>query len=171
MTYSTYARVEFSLGELTDLTSVRHSLNSIPYRGGWTSTAWALYWANVLLNPSEGYGARPDSLGIPKIAVLITDGRSNLFPIEPYASFLRESGVQVFTVGIGNIYLPELLHIASDPDEQHLFLLDSFSDATNFVDFLSFTTCDCEFCMYVCMLFVCMFVYLFVAPGNVYWRV
>lgn len=43
---------------------------------------------------------------------------------------------------MGNIYLPELLHIASDPDSQHVFLLDSYRDASNFVDFLSITTCD-----------------------------
>lgn len=46
-------------------------------------------------DPSMGFGARPFSEGIPKIAILITDGQSNLFPIEPYATQLRESGVQV----------------------------------------------------------------------------
>ena len=51
---------------------------------------------------------------------------------------------QVFTVGIGNIYLPELLNIASDPDIDYVFLLQSFSDAPYFVDFLSFTACDGE---------------------------
>ena len=50
--------------------------------------------------------------------------------------------LQVYTVGIGNIYLPELRFIASDPDEQHVFLLNSFNDAAGFVDLLSFTTCD-----------------------------
>lgn len=144
VTYSTYSRVEFSLNELTSLAAIQRALRFIPYRQGWTATAWGLYWAAILLDPSQGFGARPASLGIPKIAVLITDGQSNLFPIEPYASTLRERGVQVFTVGIGDIYLPELLHIASDPDEDHVFLLDSFNDAPNFVDFLSFITCDCE---------------------------
>ena len=47
-------------------------------------------------------------------------------------------------MGIGEIDLDELLFIASDPDSRHVFLLDSFNDAPNFVDFLSFTTCDGE---------------------------
>jgi hypothetical protein len=50
----------------------------------------------------------------------------------------------VYTVGIGNIYLPELQFIASDPDPLHVFLLDSYSDAPSFVDFLSFTTCNSQ---------------------------
>ena len=45
--------------------------------------------------PSEGFGARPESEGIPKIAVLLTDGRSNLYPVSQYAAELRNAGVQV----------------------------------------------------------------------------
>ncbi len=77
-----------------------------------------------------------------RVAILITDGRSNILSIAEFAPALREFGVQVYTVGIGNIFLEELLFIASDPDPLHVFLLDSFSDASAFVDFLSFTTCD-----------------------------
>jgi len=52
------------------------------------------------------------------------------------------SSLQVFTVGIGNVYLQELKTIASDPDLQHIFLLNSFKDAPYFADFLSYTTCE-----------------------------
>ena len=41
--------------------------------------------------------------------------------------------------------MPELRFIASDPDVQHVFLLNSFNDAANFVDLLSFTTCDSKY--------------------------
>lgn len=50
--------------------------------------------------------------------------------------------MQVYTVGIGNIYLDELRFIASDPDINHVYLLSSFNDAPDFVDFLSITACD-----------------------------
>ncbi len=52
--------------------------------------------------------------------------------------------LQVYAVGIGNIYLDELRFIASDPDIDHVFVLNSFNDAPKFVDFLSFTACDSE---------------------------
>lgn len=48
----------------------------------------------------------------------------------------------MYTVGIGDINVPELQFIASDPDRQHVFILNSFNDAQSFVDRLSLTTCD-----------------------------
>ena len=99
LTFSTHARLEFDLDAHSDFASLQNALDDIPYRGGWTATAWALFWARIVLQaaPYNGvsYGARPESLGIPRIAVLITDGRSNLNPIEPHATLLRLSGVQV----------------------------------------------------------------------------
>ena len=104
-----------------------------------------------MLDPTRGYGARSALQGIPKVAVLLTDGRSNLYRIDEVAPLLRNSGVQVYTVGIGNIYVPELQFIASDPDNLHVFLLNSYTDAPNFVDFLSFTACDCK-CVLISLL-------------------
>ncbi len=94
VTYSTSARVEFSLDTHQDLASLQHALMGISFHGGWTATAWGLYFARVMLDPYSGFGARPDSEGAPKIAILLTDGRSNLVPIARHAADLREK-VQV----------------------------------------------------------------------------
>ncbi len=45
-------------------------------------------------------------------------------------------------MGIGDINLPELLNISSDPDIHHVFLLKNFDDAPYFTDFLISTTCE-----------------------------
>ncbi len=94
VTYSTTARVEFALDTHQTLLDLQQAVLDIPYRGGFTATAWALAFAKVMLTPTE-YGARPESEGIPKIAVLITDGRSNLYPVTRFAADLRNAGVQV----------------------------------------------------------------------------
>ncbi len=75
---------------------------------------------------------------------LYIDGRTNRNTgvLSSRAAALRNSGVQVYTVGIGNIAVNELQAIASDPDDEHVFILGSFLDAAGFVDFLSVTTCD-----------------------------
>ena len=144
MTYSTGATIRFDLDDHQTLHSLQSAIASVRYTGGYTATALALFLARIVLDPTRDYGARPLSNGIPRIAVLLTDGRSNLYSIIEFATNLRRSGVLVYTVGIENIYLPELRFIASDPDPLHVFLLDSFNDAAGFVDFLSFTTCDGE---------------------------
>lgn len=73
-----------------------------------------------------------------------TDGRSNRGNLRAAAQALRNSGVQVYTVGIGGIDVNELREIASDPDDEHVFILSNYLDAAGFVDFLSVTTCDSE---------------------------
>ena len=70
------------------------------------------------------------------------DGFSNRGNLNTDAPALRNAGVQVYTVGIGNINIDQLRLIASDPDNEHVFILRNFLDAAGFVDFLSVTTCD-----------------------------
>ena len=52
-------------------------------------------------NVTSGLGARPISSGVPRIAVILTDGKSNGRNALPYATRLKEEGVIVFSVGIG----------------------------------------------------------------------
>ena len=75
---------------------------------------------------------------------LDADGRTNrnTGSLSSRAAALRNSGVQVYAIGIGNIAVNELRVIASDPDDEHVFILRSFLDAAGFVDLLSVTTCD-----------------------------
>lgn len=74
----------------------------------------------------------------------IIDGRSNRGNLNAAAPALRNSAVQVYAVGIGNIDGNQLRFIASDPDSDHVFTLRNYLDAAGFVDFLSVTTCDSE---------------------------
>ncbi len=72
VTYSRSSRIEFDLKEYTNLGSLTSAIDDIPYRGGRTVTALALNDARMALDPSQNYGARPASEGIPRIAILIT---------------------------------------------------------------------------------------------------
>ena len=141
-TFSSGAREDFDLDRYLTNRRVARAIDRIGYRGGWTHTALALDLAtNAFNNPSRS-GARPVSAGIPRVVVLITDGRSNTYSITQPAVNLLASGVTVFSVGVGNVDRNELRFIASDPDEEHVFLLRSFTDAASFVQLISGTTCD-----------------------------
>ena len=145
ITYSTSAKVRFDLDDYHSKWSILSAISSVNFIGGWTATALGLFQAGVLLNPVQNRGARPISDGIPRVIILLTDGKSNRYPIDEVAESLHNFGVQVYTVGIGNVFLPELKFIASDPDPYHIFLLNSFNDAEGFVDLLSVTTCDSKY--------------------------
>ena len=98
--------------------------------------------AAELFNDPSSSGARPVSAGIPHVFVLITDGRSNIYSITQPAIDLQAAGVTVYSIGIGNYNLDKLLFIASDPDIDHVFLLQSYTDAAFFTQLLRGTSCD-----------------------------
>ena len=67
----------------------------------------------------------------PNLAIVITDGASNVNPhlTVPEALKVHNAGITVLAVGISsNISIPELMGIASDPDEDNMFTLDSYVD-------------------------------------------
>ena len=142
ISFSTGANVEFDFDDHSTLRQVQGAISRISYNGGYTHTAIALELAAELFNDPSSSGARPISAGIPRVVVLITDGRSNTYSITQPAIDLRAAGVTVYSIGIGNYNLNELLFIASDPDMDHVFLLQSYTDAAFFTQLLRGTTCD-----------------------------
>lgn len=96
-----------------------------------TNTADALIRLRTEVFTLEG-GARATDIAIPRVAVVITDGRSNVNAslTIPSALALREGGTTVYSVGVGdNIVMEELLAIASSP--KNVQLLEGF-DVTEF---------------------------------------
>lgn len=143
--FSRYSHLEFDLDDYTSLNRVSRKIRRIDYRGGSTATALGLNTTADILNPANNRGARLASEGIPKVAILITDGKSNRYPLTYAVPHLKSLGVQVYALGIVNPDVAELQFISSDPDRQHVFLLNSYNDAAGFVDFLSIQTCDSKF--------------------------
>jgi len=114
--FSSGATLHFDLSEHTDIAALSTAINpGLPYDGGSTNTAAAL---SLLLSSAQdgSMGLRP---GHPAIAIVITDGRSNVNQAQtiPNAQSVHASNIfqQVYAVGIGNADLTELNAIASDP--------------------------------------------------------
>ena len=69
--------------------------------------------------------SRPQSR---KAIFLITDGYSNGGDPRPTAELLKTLGVELFTFGIRNGNVKELKAMASDPKDEHCFIVDSFEE-------------------------------------------
>lgn len=63
-----------------------------------------------------------------KAIFLITDGYSNGGDPRPVAAALRERGVEIFTLGIWQGNIRELHDMASQPKEQHCYLVHNFAE-------------------------------------------
>ncbi|KAF0024142.1 hypothetical protein F2P81_022944 [Scophthalmus maximus] len=79
--------------------------------------------------------------GVPKIAILITDGKSQ-DDVAPPAQGLRSAGIEVFAIGVKDADENELKAIASGPEETHVYNVADFSVMSDIVDGLTKTVCD-----------------------------
>ena len=125
--FSTSVFVQFGLTTYSNRLSLTSAVNNIQYIGDGTNTADAL-----LLLASRGFiGARPLDQGVPRVAIVVTDGRSN----DPSATasaaneLRQDSSITTYAVGIGDADLTELNTIASTRNGVKLVRFISSFDA------------------------------------------
>ena len=84
-------------------------------------------------------GARPEEDGLPRILIVLTDGRSSDSVLTP-ARLLRNQNIVIYAIGIGNYDSTQLNQIASS--SSHVILLASFTDLADFTATLTASTCN-----------------------------
>ncbi|XP_039977374.1 collagen alpha-1(XIV) chain-like isoform X2 [Xiphias gladius] len=135
--YSGDPRIEWHLNAHTTKEAVIDAVKNLPYKGGNTLTGLALTF--ILENSFKPEsGSRP---GVPKIGILITDGKSQ-DDVSPPAQSLREAGIELFAIGVKNADENELKAIASPPEETHVYNVADFSVMSDIVEGLTKTICD-----------------------------
>ena len=124
LTYGSSYTFEFYLNTYSTKVDVLNAIDNIYFNGGGTNTAGALD-AIRYYGFTEANGARPSSQGVPRIAIVITDGYSNSYSATYYSALqLHNDGIVVFGVGIAGANVNELYSIASDPS--YVSFLSSF---------------------------------------------
>ncbi|XP_042267430.1 collagen alpha-1(XII) chain-like [Thunnus maccoyii] len=83
-------------------------------------------------------GRRADSQ---KIAILITDRKSQDDPFLT-SQHLRDSGIEVYAIGVKKADETQLRAVASDPDETHMYSVSDFSFLLDIIDKLTINLCN-----------------------------
>ncbi|XP_037533181.1 collagen alpha-1(XIV) chain [Nematolebias whitei] len=135
--YSGDPRVEWHLNTYSTKDAVIDAVRTLPYKGGNTLTGLALNFISENYFKPE-FGSR---LGVPKIGILITDGKSQDDVIPP-AKSLREAGVELFAIGVKNADENELRYIASEPEETHIYNVADFNVMSLIVEALTKMVCE-----------------------------
>ncbi|XP_060724376.1 matrilin-4 isoform X3 [Tachysurus vachellii] len=119
--YSSQVQNVFSLKQyITHEDMVKAIKDIIPLAQG-TMTGLAIRYAmNVAFSAEEG--ARNN---VPHVAVIVTDGRPQ-DRVAEVAAAARESGIEIFAVGVARADMTSLRAMASPPFEDHVFLVESF---------------------------------------------
>lgn len=136
--YSDEPYQEFLLKDHFDASSLLAAIERLPYRTGQTETGKAI---SFLLSQyfTEEAGSRARQR-VPQIAVVITDGDSSDDVEEP-AQQLREQGVIVFGIGVGQANLGELQLIANRPAQRFLFTIENYQALQTLTSTLMQTIC------------------------------
>ncbi|KAJ0062737.1 hypothetical protein NL108_004377, partial [Boleophthalmus pectinirostris] len=120
--YSTDTRTEFTLTQYNRRGDLLQAISTLPYKGGNTMTGEAIeYLLNNIF--TEAAGSRD---GFPKVAMIITDGKSQ-DPVEEHARRLRNIGVEIFVLGIKGADEDELKEMASTPHNKHVYNVPNFN--------------------------------------------
>uniref|UniRef100_A0A8C6YAS9 Collagen type XIV alpha 1 chain n=1 Tax=Naja naja TaxID=35670 RepID=A0A8C6YAS9_NAJNA len=134
--YSGDPRIEWHLNSYNTKETVLEAVRNLPYKGGNTLTGLALTFI-LENNFKPDAGSRP---GVPKIGILITDGKSQDDVIPP-AKNLRDAGIELFAIGVKNADENELKEIASEPHSTHVYNVADFSLMNSIVEELTKTVC------------------------------
>uniref|UniRef100_A0A3B3Q6A1 Collagen alpha-1(XXVIII) chain n=1 Tax=Paramormyrops kingsleyae TaxID=1676925 RepID=A0A3B3Q6A1_9TELE len=128
--YSLEIHLEFNLARYMTKQDVKQAIRKMPYMGEGTYTGTAIRRATQ----EAFYSART---GVRKVAIVITDGQTDKREPVKLDIAVREAhaaNIEMYALGIVNStdptqaeFLRELNLIASDPDSEHMYLIDDFN--------------------------------------------
>ena len=127
MIYGTTVQPILNLDESFDQTVVVDKIRNAPYLSTNTATGDAIMLM-VKTGFTEAKGAHPPNLAIPRVGIVLTDGKSNtVVDVHVAAQAARDKSIEMFAFGIGReINDKELLEIAGSQERK--FKIDSFDN-------------------------------------------
>ncbi|CAG5865883.1 unnamed protein product, partial [Menidia menidia] len=136
--YNSRPETEFHLNSYSSLEALAH-VKAMSYRGGGTRTGLGLeYLLSTHMTKASGSRAAD---GVVQVVVVVTDGQSQDDVAEP-AMVLKMAGVVIFTVGIQDAVDSELREMASQPQDNHIFNVDSALKLQDIVPNLVISLCS-----------------------------
>uniref|UniRef100_A0A8C3S0P3 Collagen alpha-1(XIV) chain n=1 Tax=Chelydra serpentina TaxID=8475 RepID=A0A8C3S0P3_CHESE len=135
--FSDDPRTEFKLNVYKTKESLLEAIQQIAYKGGNTKTGKAIKHAQEALFTTDS-GIRR---GIPKVLVVITDGRSQ-DDVNKVSREMQLDGFSIFAIGVADADYSELVNIGSKPSERHVFFVDDFDAFKKIEDELITFVCE-----------------------------
>ncbi|CAL1280738.1 unnamed protein product [Larinioides sclopetarius] len=146
LTFSSKARTQFLPLQYETTEEVLAALDRLNFTGGGTAANTALTHIRESLIPlTEKWLLNK---GMKSIIFILTDGKANMGgdPKEE-AELLKQGGVEIYCIGVTNSVLQDSLYkIASDPKEEHVFILQNYATLSFLVEEITNGTIDYSKC-------------------------
>lgn len=122
--YASTVKIEFFLKTYFNKAAMKKAITLINPLSTGTMTGLAIQTA-LEETFTEQSGARPVAFGIPKVAIIVTDGRPQ-DRVQDVAARARASGVEIYAVGVGKADIQSLKLMASEPLDDHVFYVETY---------------------------------------------
>ncbi|KAL8172919.1 UNVERIFIED_CONTAM: Matrilin-3 [Gekko kuhli] len=142
--YASTVKVEFNLRTYFDKASMKQAVSRISPLTAGTMTGLAIQTAMDEAFTEES-GARPSSLNIPKVAIIVTDGRPQ-DQVQEVASGARASGIEIYAVGVDRADMQSLRLMASEPVDDHVSYVETYGVIEKLASKFRETFCAVDAC-------------------------
>eukprot|EP00069_Balaena_mysticetus_P017767 bmy_10832T0 len=142
--YGSTVKNEFSLKTFKRKSEVEHAVKRMRHLSTGTMTGLAIQYAlNIAF--SEAEGARPLRENVPRVIMIVTDGRPQ-DSVAEVAAKARDTGILIFAIGVGQVDFNTLKAIGSEPHEDHVFLVANFSQIESLTSVFQNKLCTVHMC-------------------------
>ncbi|XP_078508319.1 matrilin-4 isoform X3 [Lissotriton helveticus] len=142
--YSSQVKNEFSLNSFYKKSEMEKAINDIVPLAQGTMTGLAIQYAmNFAFTVQEG--ARPLVKKIPRVALIVTDGRPQ-DRVTEVAAQARDAGIEIYAVGVQRADMASLRAMASPPLDDHVYLVETFDLIHQFTKKFQDKLCAIDMC-------------------------
>ncbi|XP_055479275.1 matrilin-3 [Psammomys obesus] len=122
--YASTVKIEFQLNTYSDKQALKEAVAQIIPLSTGTMTGLAIQTAMEKTFTVEA-GARGPMSNIPKVAIIVTDGRPQ-DQVNEVAAQAQASGIELYAVGVDRADNESLKMMASKPLEEHVFYVETY---------------------------------------------
>ncbi|KFP55856.1 Cartilage matrix protein, partial [Cariama cristata] len=123
--YASAVKNEFSLKTYQTKAGLLQAVQRIEPLSTGTMTGLAIQFA-ISRAFSDSEGARVRSPNFNKVAIVVTDGRPQ-DGVQDVSARARAAGIEIFAIGVGRVDMHTLRQIASEPLDDHVDYVESYS--------------------------------------------
>uniref|UniRef100_A0A663EUT7 Matrilin 3 n=2 Tax=Aquila chrysaetos chrysaetos TaxID=223781 RepID=A0A663EUT7_AQUCH len=144
MNYASTVKVEFPLRTYFDKASMKEAISHIEPLSAGTMTGLAIQTA-VDEVFTEEMGTRPATFNIPKVVIVVTDGRPQ-DQVQDVAASARTAGIEIYAVGVDRADMQSLRIMASEPLDEHVFYVETYGVIEKLTSKFRETFCAVDMC-------------------------
>uniref|UniRef100_H0XC95 Matrilin-1 n=1 Tax=Otolemur garnettii TaxID=30611 RepID=H0XC95_OTOGA len=123
--YASAVKQEFPLRAHGSKATLLQAVRRIQPLSTGTMTGLAIQFA-ITKAFSDAEGGRARSPDISKVVIVVTDGRPQ-DSVRDVSARARDSGIELFAIGVGRVDKATLRQIASEPQDEHVDYVESYS--------------------------------------------